>query len=168
MRQRCLIVILMGISLGGVAQKNSVKSIVSAAPLTTEQIAVYRAVLMDYLKESDGVLNLANITEPIGESEKTCFSGMDTAAIGKSAPVIHRIEAGEEARDETAYDSADWIGAMEKSLIWGDEILIGKFFERTDLPALHASEPVLDAGALVQAESSVPEHVAKTFIAELI
>ncbi len=23
---------------------------------------------------------------------------------------------------------------MEKSLIWGDEIPIGKFFERTDLP----------------------------------
>src|SRR5262244_42933 len=54
--------------------------------------------------------------------------------------------------DDSAYDPTDWTTAMEKSLLWGDEIPIGKFFERTDLPALHAAEPVLDSGALVHSE----------------
>jgi 2-oxoglutarate/2-oxoacid ferredoxin oxidoreductase subunit beta len=70
--------------------------------------------------------------------------------------------------DDSAYDSADWLAAMEKSLIWGDEIPIGKFFERTDLPALHNSEPVLNAGALVHSSPGVQEDVARTFVAELM
>ena len=63
---------------------------------------------------------------------------------------------------------ADWVAAMEKSLIWGDEIPIGKFFERTDLPALRAAEPVLDAGALVHSENRVPPDVASSFVQELM
>jgi 2-oxoglutarate ferredoxin oxidoreductase subunit beta len=57
---------------------------------------------------------------------------------------------------------------MEKSLIWGDEIPIGKFFQRTDLPSLHASEPVLTAGTLVRAELGLPADMARAFIAELM
>jgi 2-oxoglutarate ferredoxin oxidoreductase subunit beta len=30
--------------------------------------------------------------------------------------------------EDSAYDAADWTLAMEKSLLWGDEIPIGKFF----------------------------------------
>ena len=39
--------------------------------------------------------------------------------------------------DNPGYDPTNWIAAMEKSLLWGDEIPIGLFFERTDVPAAH-------------------------------
>jgi len=70
--------------------------------------------------------------------------------------------------DDPAYNSTDWMAAMEKSLLWGDEIPIGKFFERTDLPALHAAEPVLDAGPLVHSDPHIPPDVARSFVEELM
>jgi 2-oxoglutarate ferredoxin oxidoreductase subunit beta len=57
---------------------------------------------------------------------------------------------------------------MEKSLLWGDEIPIGKFFERTDVPTLHGAEPVLNEGALVHRDPRVPSDVARSFIEELM
>ena len=92
MRQLCMAAVLLVISLRAVAQENSLKPRMSDVPLTTEQIAVYRAVLTDYLNGSDGALNLANITEPIDESDKACFGGIDAGVIKESASVIHRIE----------------------------------------------------------------------------
>jgi 2-oxoglutarate ferredoxin oxidoreductase subunit beta len=70
--------------------------------------------------------------------------------------------------DDTAYDSTDWSAAMEKSLLWGEEIPIGKFFERTDLPSLHGAEPVLIAGPLVRRDLRVPPDTARSFIEELM
>ena len=70
--------------------------------------------------------------------------------------------------DDRAYDSTDWVAAMERSLIWGEEIPIGKFFERTDVPPLHGAEPVLDAGPLVDHDPHVPADVARSFIEELM
>jgi 2-oxoglutarate/2-oxoacid ferredoxin oxidoreductase subunit beta len=70
--------------------------------------------------------------------------------------------------DDPAYDSSDWSAAIEKSLVWGEEIPIGKFFERTDLPSLHAAEPVLNEGPLVRLEPRVPPDVARSFIEELM
>jgi 2-oxoglutarate ferredoxin oxidoreductase subunit beta len=52
--------------------------------------------------------------------------------------------------------------------LWGDEIPIGKFFERTDLPSLHESEPVLKSGPLVKQNIRVPADIAKAFIDELM
>ena len=66
------------------------------------------------------------------------------------------------------YDPTDWVAAMEKSTIWGDEIPIGRFFERTDLPALHESEPVLKSTPLVHQSNRIPPEVAKSFIDELM
>ena len=43
--------------------------------------------------------------------------------------------------DDPAHDPADWMAAMQKSLLWDEEIPIGKFFEHSDLPALHEAEP---------------------------
>jgi 2-oxoglutarate ferredoxin oxidoreductase subunit beta len=57
---------------------------------------------------------------------------------------------------------------MEKSLLWGDEIPIGRFFERTDVPSLHAAEPVLDDGPLVHRDPRVPADVARAFVEELM
>jgi 2-oxoglutarate ferredoxin oxidoreductase subunit beta len=57
---------------------------------------------------------------------------------------------------------------MEKSLLWGEEIPIGKFFERTDLPSLHAAEPVLTQGPLVKQPLGVPPDIARSFVEELM
>ena len=70
--------------------------------------------------------------------------------------------------DDPTYDATDWTAAMEKSLLWGEEIPIGRFFERTDVPALHAAEPVLDEGPLVHCDLRVPPDVARGFIEELM
>jgi 2-oxoglutarate/2-oxoacid ferredoxin oxidoreductase subunit beta len=70
--------------------------------------------------------------------------------------------------DDPRYDPTDWTAAMEKSLLWGDEIAIGKFFERNDLPTLHGAEPVLNEGALVHRDPRVPPEVARSFIEELM
>ena len=70
--------------------------------------------------------------------------------------------------DDAAYDPTDWMAAMGKSLLWGEEIPIGKFFERNDVPTLHASEPVTNDGPLVQRDPRVPPAAAKAFIEELM
>jgi 2-oxoglutarate ferredoxin oxidoreductase subunit beta len=71
--------------------------------------------------------------------------------------------------DDPSYDSSNWMMAMEKSQIWGDEIPIGKFFQRTGVPALHEAEPILDAGGpLAHRKLGIPPEVAKDFIAELM
>ncbi len=70
--------------------------------------------------------------------------------------------------DNAEYDPSDWSAAMEKSLLWGEEIPIGRFFERTDLPTLHGSEPVLNAGPLVHQNYRIPADVTQKFIEELM
>jgi 2-oxoglutarate ferredoxin oxidoreductase subunit beta len=77
-------------------------------------------------------------------------------------PRIKKLE------DDSKFDSTNWSAAMEKALLWGDEIPIGKFFERTDVPSLHASEPVLNDGPLVHQDPRVPPDVARAFIEELM
>ncbi len=70
--------------------------------------------------------------------------------------------------DDPGYDPAIWTAAMEKSLLWGEEIPIGRFFERTDIPSLHAAEPVLDDGPLVRRDLRVPPDVARKFVEEFM
>ena len=70
--------------------------------------------------------------------------------------------------DNPAYDPSDWMMAVEKSLLWGDEIPIGKFFERTDVPTLHGAEPVLNQGPLVHQSNRITPEAAKSFIDELM
>jgi 2-oxoglutarate ferredoxin oxidoreductase subunit beta len=70
--------------------------------------------------------------------------------------------------DDASYDSTNWMSAMEKSLLWGDEIPIGKFFERTDVPTLHGAEPVLNEGPLVDGNTRIPTDVARSFVEELM
>ena len=58
---------------------------------------------------------------------------------------------------------------MKRALAWGDEIPIGKFFERKDLPALDQSEPVLDQGGpLAYRPLQIPAGVVRDFVAELL
>ena len=70
--------------------------------------------------------------------------------------------------DDAAYDSTNWIGAMERATQWGEIIPIGKFYERTDLPTLEETEPVLDDMALIHRDLHIPEDVAKKFVEELM
>jgi 2-oxoglutarate/2-oxoacid ferredoxin oxidoreductase subunit beta len=77
-------------------------------------------------------------------------------------PRVKRLE------DNAAYDASDWNAAMEQSQIWGEEIPIGKFFERTDVPTLDSLEPVLDSGPLVQQSNRIPAEVARSFVEELM
>jgi 2-oxoglutarate/2-oxoacid ferredoxin oxidoreductase subunit beta len=70
--------------------------------------------------------------------------------------------------DEKGYDATDWMAAMGKSLLWDEEIPIGKFFERTDVPTLHGAEPVLDDGPLIHADVRIPKDVTRAFIEELM
>jgi 2-oxoglutarate ferredoxin oxidoreductase subunit beta len=70
--------------------------------------------------------------------------------------------------DDPSYDPSVWTAAMENSLLWGEEIPIGRFFERKDVLSLHAAEPVLNDGPLVHREPRVPPNVARAFIEELM
>jgi 2-oxoglutarate ferredoxin oxidoreductase subunit beta len=70
--------------------------------------------------------------------------------------------------DNPAYDPTDFQAAMEKSLLWGDEIPIGLFFKRTDVPAAHEAEPVLKPGPLVHQDIRIPVDVAKFYVDELM
>ena len=70
--------------------------------------------------------------------------------------------------DEPAYDPSVWLAAMEKALLWGDEIPIGKFFQRTDVPTLHGAEPVLNEGPLTRRSTRLPEAVTRSFVEELM
>ncbi len=70
--------------------------------------------------------------------------------------------------DNPEYDSTHFLDAMDKALLWGDEIPIGKFFERTDVPTLHSSEPVLNSGPLVHHDIRIPAAIAQSFVEELM
>ena len=70
--------------------------------------------------------------------------------------------------DDSSFDPGDWTRAIEKSVIWGDEIPIGKFFERNDIPPLHEAEPVLTEGPLVNRDLRVPSEIARSFVEELM
>jgi 2-oxoglutarate ferredoxin oxidoreductase subunit beta len=70
--------------------------------------------------------------------------------------------------DNPSYDPTDFQAAMEKSLLWGDEIPIGLFFERNDIPAAHEAEPVLNPGPLVHQDIRIPADIAKSFVDELM
>jgi 2-oxoglutarate ferredoxin oxidoreductase subunit beta len=70
--------------------------------------------------------------------------------------------------DNPAYDPTDWSAAMEKSLLWGDEIPIGRFFERNDVPTLHGADPVVKSGPLVHQHYRIPADIAKGFVDELM
>ena len=71
--------------------------------------------------------------------------------------------------DEESYDTSDWHDAMRRSVIWGDEIFIGKFYHRRDLPSLDQAEPVLtEGGPMAHRPVQLDAEVARQFVAELM
>jgi hypothetical protein len=58
---------------------------------------------------------------------------------------------------------------MEKGYEWGDEIPIGLFWKRDDLPSLGELEPVLDEGGpLARRPLGISPQVAQSLIRELM
>ncbi len=71
--------------------------------------------------------------------------------------------------DDESYNPSDWNEAMKRALLWGDEIPIGKFFQRTDMLSLDQSEPVLQVGdPLAHRELRIAPDVVQEFVAELM
>jgi 2-oxoglutarate ferredoxin oxidoreductase subunit beta len=71
--------------------------------------------------------------------------------------------------DDPNYDSSNWSQAVERGQLWGEEIPIGKFFQRTDRPSLDQAEPVLDTGGpLAHRKLGIPADIARDFIKELM
>lgn len=92
MRHFWATVLILSASFCAMSQDDTPKPKVSEEPLTTEQVAVYRAVLSDYLKGSDGELNLADMTEPLDRTDNACLEGIGLAATKIPAPLLHRLE----------------------------------------------------------------------------
>jgi hypothetical protein len=84
------------LTLVAATQDNIPKPTTSGEPLTADQVAIYRAVLEDYTKGSNGPLNVANRTEPLEQSgvgfDKACFTGMELKASETSVPTLHKLD----------------------------------------------------------------------------
>ena len=72
--------------------------------------------------------------------------------------------------EEQGHDPTNFQAAMEKGFMWGDEIPIGLFWKRDDLPTLEDQEPVLHdgQGPLAFRKLGITEEQAKSVIAELM
>jgi hypothetical protein len=96
MRQLWIVPIGIALSLSAATQEDVQKPRLSDDSMTSEQLAVYRAVLKDYTKKSDAKLNLANQTEPLDQSspmfDKGCFNGIQIDTTQPSGLVVHRID----------------------------------------------------------------------------
>jgi len=67
------------------------------------------------------------------------------------------------------HDPKNFQAAMEKAYMWGDEIPIGLFWKREDLPALDQLEPVLENGEpLAHHSLGVSPEDAQSLIKELL
>ncbi len=71
--------------------------------------------------------------------------------------------------EDLGHDPSDLHKAMDRGYQWGEEIPIGVFWKRTDLPSLEESEPVLDEGGpLAFRQLGISDEQAKALIAELL
>ena len=70
---------------------------------------------------------------------------------------------------ELGHDPTNFHAAMDRAFQWGDEIPIGLFWKRTDIPALDELEPILDEGGpLAHRPLGIDPEVAKSLISELM
>jgi 2-oxoglutarate/2-oxoacid ferredoxin oxidoreductase subunit beta len=72
--------------------------------------------------------------------------------------------------EEQGHDTSNFAKAIETGYQWGEEIPIGLFWKRTDLPTLEELDPVLAAGGgpLAFRELGITDAQAKALIAELL
>ena len=71
--------------------------------------------------------------------------------------------------EDMGHDPTDFAAAIQKSYEWGDEIPIGLFWKRDDLPSLDQLEPILDEGGpLARRPLGISSDVAKSLVRELM
>jgi 2-oxoglutarate ferredoxin oxidoreductase subunit beta len=71
--------------------------------------------------------------------------------------------------EEQGHDTSNFARAVEKGFQWGEEIPIGLFWKRDDLPSLEELEPVLtEGGPLAHRPLGISDDQAKALIAELL
>ena len=71
--------------------------------------------------------------------------------------------------EDMGHDPTDFAAAIQKSYEWGDEIPIGLFWKREDLPSLDQLEPILDEGGpLARRPLGISSDVAKSLVRELM
>ena len=71
--------------------------------------------------------------------------------------------------EERGHDPTDFHAAMERGYEWGEEIPIGLFWKREDLPSLDQLEPVLaEGGALARRPLGVAPDLAMKLVRELM
>jgi 2-oxoglutarate ferredoxin oxidoreductase subunit beta len=71
--------------------------------------------------------------------------------------------------EEQGYDPSDAARAMARGYEWGEEIPIGLFYKRTDLPSLEEQEPVLDEGGpLAFRQLGITDDQSQSLISELL
>jgi 2-oxoglutarate ferredoxin oxidoreductase subunit beta len=71
--------------------------------------------------------------------------------------------------EDQAHDPTDLLHAMEKGYEWGEEIPIGLFWKREDLPSLDQSEPILDDGIpIARRPLGIDPQTAQMLIRELM
>ena len=72
--------------------------------------------------------------------------------------------------EEQGHNPTDFHKALDLANAWGDEIPIGLFWRRTDLPSLEEQEPVLHTGEgpLACRQLGISPEQAKALIQELL
>jgi len=71
--------------------------------------------------------------------------------------------------EDLGHDPTDFTAAIQKSYEWGDEIPIGLFWKRDDLPSLDQLEEVLsEGGPLARRPLGISSEVARSLIQELM
>jgi 2-oxoglutarate/2-oxoacid ferredoxin oxidoreductase subunit beta len=70
--------------------------------------------------------------------------------------------------EENGHDPKDFHSAIDKGYQWGDEIPIGLFWKRTDVPSLQELEPVLDAGPMAYRDLGVSKEQSQALIKEFM
>jgi 2-oxoglutarate ferredoxin oxidoreductase subunit beta len=71
--------------------------------------------------------------------------------------------------EDRKHDPTDFAAAMKYGYEWGDEIAIGLFWKRDDLPALHELESVLvEGGPLARRPLGISPEAAQSLVRELM
>jgi hypothetical protein len=81
------------LAMAAAARNHQPKPVISNDQMTSEQVAIYRAVLENYTKGTEVSLNISNLTQPFrGNDEKECLKGIELPPDAESKPAIHRLD----------------------------------------------------------------------------
>ena len=69
--------------------------------------------------------------------------------------------------EETGHDPTNISLAIEKAMVWGDEIYTGLFY-KTNQPALHEREPVLEAGNMLSQDPAITKSQEERIIKRMM